>query len=444
MLKRYTVENFSSFQEENSLDLTAGKTETNSNHVVKFKKTKILKSAVLYGANASGKSNLIKSIDYAKQIIENNLEAVDTYKKYFRLDNDSMNKPTKFEFEIELNNKFYSYGFSTVLSTKKIAEEWLFEIGKSKPEKIFERKNNIISFGNKLKSSVRFNYYKDDMKNQSQQLFLSEIANKKLDNKEVKEAVEIDIIYNWFKEKLIIMYPDTARDEKLFIGKNKNISKMFKKYLNEFGTGIVDVSCIQEDFELVSKKMPSELKKQVEKNLLNDNSVAILEGSNGELLTVYKDKDDIFKVEKIGLKHHDEIKEIFELKDESDGTKRLLDFIPLIRKFSQDFTILIDEFDRSLHPKLTRQFFELFYKLNDEDSKTQLIVTTHESTLLDLDLIRRDEIWFVEKDNNGASKTFSLNEFNVRYDSKINKAYMLGRYGAIPIFKIFDDVELEN
>ena len=113
----------------------------------------------------------------------------------------------------------------------------------------------------------------------------------------------------------------------------------------------------------------------------------------------------------MGLVHGLNFQDNFELKDESDGTRRLFDLIPLISKFSQDFTIIIDEFDRSLHPMLTRQFFELFYSLNVGDSKTQLIITTHESTLLDLNLLRRDEIFFVEKDDNGASKLFSLNQF---------------------------------
>lgn len=116
--------------------------------------------------------------------------------------------------------------------------------------------------------------------------------------------------------------------------------------------------------------------------------------------------------------------------------------IPLISTFSQDYTIVIDEFDRSLHPKLTKKFFELFYKLND--SKTQLIVTTHDSTLLDLDLIRRDEIWFVEKDGNGSSKIFSLNQFKDMYDSQLEKAYLLGRYGALPVFKVFDEIDRDN
>jgi AAA15 family ATPase/GTPase len=448
MLKRFTVENFSSFQQENSLDLTAGRTEVKQEHCYDFKKVKILKSAVIYGANASGKSNLFRAIDYAKEIVSNNLDNVDTYKKYFRLDNESLKKPTKFEFEIELHDRFFSYGFSSILNKKEIIEEWLYEIGKSTPELIFERNNNEVNLGKLLlqKTDIRnrFNIYIEDMKNQSSKLFLSEIANKDLD---ISEVQIINDVYNWFENKLVIIYPHTQYEELSSLRNNSSLAQTIKKYLGEFDTGVVDISSIKEDFENTLKNIPDELRKQIIKDISksgNDGDVTgTLKMPDGQFYTIYKDENDEIKVEKLGLIHSIDVKEIFELKDESDGTKRLFDLIPLIAKFSKDYTIIIDEFDRSLHPKLTKRFFELFYKLNNIESKTQLIVTTHESTLLDQELVRRDEIWFVEKDKNGASNIFSLNQFKDRYDRKIEKAYLLGRYGAIPIFKTFDQIDMD-
>jgi len=448
MLKKFIVENFSSFQTENTLDLTAGQTEVNSEHIVKFHKVKILKSAILYGANASGKSNLIKAIDYASKIILKNLDNVDRYKKYFRLDKDSSSKPTKFEFELEINNKFFTYGFSSILSNKEITEEWLYEIGKNTPEKIFERTNNSVSLGKSLEKSNKnkFEIYAEDMKNQSDQLFLSEIASKQLSLEDNPESKTINEIYNWFDKKLILLYPSTKFDKKSLLVNDRELSTSFKKYLNEFDTGIKDIESIEEDFETSLTDIPIKMKKEIEKDLLDKdtkNGKVVLEGDNGLLYVISKENDEL-KVHKLGLLHGLDFQDVFELKDESDGTRRLFDLIPLINKFSKDFTIIIDEFDRSLHPMLTKQFFELFYKQNREDSKTQLIITTHESTLLDLNLVRRDEIFFVEKNKNGASKLFSLNQFKVRYDSKIEKAYLLGRYGAIPIFKTFNEINMEN
>ena len=393
-------------------------------------------------------NRLIKAIDYASKVILKNLDNVDRYKKYFRLDKESSSKPTKFEFELEINNKFFTYGFSSILNNKEITEEWLYEIGKTTPEKIFERTNNSVSLGKSLEKSNKnkFEIYAEDMKNQSDQLFLSEIASKQLSLEDNPESKTINEIYNWFDKKLILLYPNTKFDKKSLLINDTELSTSFKKYLNEFDTGIKDIEPIEEDFETSLTDIPIEMKKEIEKDLLDKdtkNGKVVLEGDNG-LLYVISKEDDELKVHKLGLLHGLDFQDVFELKDESDGTRRLFDLIPLINKFSKDFTIIIDEFDRSLHPMLTKQFFELFYKQNREDSKTQLIITTHESTLLDLNLVRRDEIFFVEKNKNGASKLFSLNQFKVRYDSKIEKAYLLGRYGAIPIFKTFNEINMEN
>ena len=447
MLKRFTVENFLSYKDENILDLTAGGTEFHQNHLVDFKKVKILKSAIIYGANASGKSNLIKAIEYAKDIIIGGLKNTDTQKKYFRLDETSSKKETQFEFELEIDGRFYSYGFSSILVYKKIEEEWLYEIGQNSPKMIFERKLNSIELGislNQKSIKSRFEIYVDDMKNQSDKLFLSEIANKDLENNEIDV---LNSIYKWFDEKLIILYPDTNLGHISSIENDNSLSEVFKKHFKIFDTGIINISSIEEDFEKTFKNFPKEIKIEIEKDLAeeknkNKNRKVILRGSNGLLITIYKNEDNELKIRKLKFSHTKENGDVFDLEDESDGTKRLFDLIPIITKFNDDYTIVIDELDRSLHPMLTKAFFKLFYKKNN--AKSQLIVASHESILLDLELVRRDEIWFAEKNKNGASKLFSLNEFKERYDKKIEKAYLLGRYGAIPVFKTFDEIDMES
>ncbi len=440
MLKRFTVENFSSFKEKNFLDLTAGRTEILKNHTIGFKNVRLLKSAIIYGANASGKSNLIKAIDFAKNIVEDSLSGVNTNKKYFRLNEDNKNKFTEFVFELEIDEKFYSYGFNVFLDKKKINEEWLYVIDLKKADKIFSRKEGLIELGKTLTNHKdiknRFEIYADDMKNQTQQLFLSEIAQKKLDNKNIQI---INKIYQWFTDKLIVIYPHTKFNPVSLIASDTKLIEQFKRYLKQFDTGIEDITTIEEDFKKALKDIPSDIINDIENDLNKKDISNILITSPDGNFIVSKDENEEVVVKKLGLIHKKEIDDIFELKDESDGTKRLFDFIPLISKFSDDYTILIDEIDRSLHPKLTRIFFELFYKLSN---KTQIITTTHESNLLDLKLVRRDEIWFVEKDKYGASKIFSLNQFKERYDKKIAKSYLLGRYGAVPIFKDFNNIEM--
>jgi AAA15 family ATPase/GTPase len=135
----------------------------------------------------------------------------------------------------------------------------------------------------------------------------------------------------------------------------------------------------------------------------------------------------------------------FDFEDESDGTKRLFDFVPLLQLLNRDdFTIIIDEIDRSLHPELTRNFIELFLTNEIANTNGQLIVTTHESSLLDFKLLRRDEVWFVEKNKHGESHLYSLEEFQPRFDKEIRKAYLQGRFGAIPYISDYQKLNSET
>ena len=122
----------------------------------------------------------------------------------------------------------------------------------------------------------------------------------------------------------------------------------------------------------------------------------------------------------------------FSLNEESDGTVRILDLLEILIA-GENKTYVIDELDRCLHPMLSYKFVETFFRLA-EKKNIQLIVTTHESRLMDFDLLRRDEIWFINKKKNGESDIYSLEEYNARFDQKIDKAYMEGRYGGVPIF----------
>jgi AAA15 family ATPase/GTPase len=128
---------------------------------------------------------------------------------------------------------------------------------------------------------------------------------------------------------------------------------------------------------------------------------------------------------------------MFDYGEESDGTRRLIELLDVIQNDNKGKTFLIDELDRSFHPQMTKKFIETFFKAT-KDNDTQLLITTHESNLLDLQLLRQDEIWFVERDKDYASRLYSLDNFKVRYDKKIDKNYLEGRYGAVPLFKNFD------
>ena len=161
---------------------------------------------------------------------------------------------------------------------------------------------------------------------------------------------------------------------------------------------------------------------------INDQRFVLKQNENGEI--VYSKM----------LLNHGNADDLFEYSDESDGTQRLFDLIPIFFAQKQNRVILIDEIDRSLHTNLTRRFLELFFSAA-KNQFSQLIATTHDSNLLDLDLLRQDEIWFVERKKDHSSTIFSLNKFKERFDKKIEKEYLLGRYGAIPIWDDLDNLE---
>jgi AAA15 family ATPase/GTPase len=157
----------------------------------------------------------------------------------------------------------------------------------------------------------------------------------------------------------------------------------------------------------------------------------ILRGEK-EFFIIEIDNDDKLSYKTIEFNHgKNDIS--FSLSEESDGTIRILDLIEILLNKNREIIYFIDEIDRCLHPQLTYKYIQTYLKLA-EKRNIQLIVTTHESRLLDFDLLRRDEVWFVDKNNEGESKMYSLEEYNSRFDQKIDKAYLEGRYGGVPIF----------
>lgn len=443
MLIRFNVENFLSFDEKAEFSLIANKERRLQSHIVKGDGVNILKSSVIYGANASGKSNLVKAIDFSRKVIIKGIEKLNPVNFHFRLKKDNLNKPSIFNYEIKSGNKYYSYGFAIQLNELKIIEEWLYEIGNKKEKKIFERVlNNIgkheIEIGIQLspKAKKRFDVYKEDFQNSDNLLFLSEMNRKSIDD--FPEVIGFIDVFNWFDKKLTVLMPDSKFAGLNFIGDDNEMSKTFNSFLNVFQTGINNVT--SEEIDLDSFDIPKKIKEDLTNKI--EKAKAIIFEINGITYSLKKNESNEYKIKKIGLEHlTDEGNSIvFDIEDESDGTQRLFDFIPAIYELSKtDSIFIIDELDRSLHSKLTYGIFELFLKLT-ENNESQLIATSHESLLLDLELLRRDEIWFVEKEKN-QSHLYSLDEFKVRNDKIVSKDYLLGRYGAIPIFKSFKNLK---
>jgi uncharacterized protein len=442
MLIRFVVTNFLSFNEESEFNMIAGAFKTHKHHVYNLGKLDVLKSAVFYGANASGKSNFIKAVSYLKEAVRTGGIDQSIDDKKFKLNKSNIDKPVSFEIEFSINKKIYSYGIS--INHDVIIEEWLYESGITIEDKlIFERKTTS---SDKISISMAKKY----LKTQKDELLIDLLKENLLQKNKLflglsnyLKIEEIQAIKDWFDTKLTIIFPNTNFAGILpLLLTAQDLKQYYDQLLQSFDTGIDELGSAMIDFDKYEidpkdKMTRSEIETHMktEPFLLNSATSSVIVKENGKLIVK----------KAISFHKNNQGKNTpFLISEESDGTQRLIDFVPAFYNLLQHETVyLIDEIDRSLHPSL---LCALIHKvMADTKTKGQLIFTSHESNLLDLDVFRQDEIWFVEKDQrNGDSKIYSLSEFKPRYDLDIRKGYLKGRFGAIPFLAKLNDLNWDN
>lgn len=451
MLTRFTVGNFCSFDKNQTLSLIAGSIQNKKERLYKTKDFKLLKFASIFGANASGKSNFIKAMEYAQTAIMAGMNYPFFEEKkysYNRLNVMNKDKTSYFEFEICIDGEIYAYGFEVLIFQKKICEEWLIKLDKNnKDVALFTRNvdNKQIFFNPEYlteKNKERMKVYIDDFKSVSNELFLSEInSNKEELYKNDPNLTILKKVFAWIVQ-LNISYPNTSISGYDCFSQ-KNIDELFKA-LQSFKTGISKIIPREISKEQALDKLNSDFRKQIEeailrscppecnKNNKNCEQCGFRMNCNGRLIFVtFREKVPVFT--EITFEHFNVPNVTFSLADESDGTQRLLDLLSVLFTQKENSVFVIDEIDRSLHPQLTMQFIKSFLNLA-ERKNIQLIITTHESHLLNLKLLRQDEIFFVEASYNGESILYPFDKFKERFDKKIEDAYLDGRYGAVPLF----------
>ena len=432
MILRVTIENLYSFMEETEISFVAGKSTTHNKQVSRAEKRddiSVLKAGVIYGANASGKSNIIKAVSMLQKIALSGVPK--KYVEPFKLTRPN-NKPSKVEMEFKVGKKFFAYGVEFTI--KGMVEEWLYEINSRTDKEIYTRK--VTADGNEF----TFGTINGDAETHQLLKFISQstpIADSFLAEyikRNGKGLPLINEVHVWIKENLKIIFP-SSRYEGISISaeKDKDFAAATKSLLEYFNTGIVDIRRIKvnkEDIDL-PKDLVNELLAEAEpdKNYIiassSDSTIYFFETNSEGITTIYKQS---------AIHKTNENEEIpFEMSEESDGSIRLLDFIPMLIDLRLNESVyLVDEIDRSMHPMLSQKLLEYYFNHLSSERDTQLIFSTHESNLLNLDLIRADEVWFVEKGREGDSHLTSLAEYKPRED--IRKGYLQGRYGAIPFF----------
>lgn len=425
MLIQFNFKNYKSFREEVSLDMSATKVSEHQTHVIDIAKDKLLKVAAIYGANAAGKSNVYDAFEYMTYYVLNSFKFGgdnDTKQKEDKLYNKvtpflfnkiSKNEPTTFEvFFIDSEDaacRSYQYGFS--VNADEVLEEWLFSKSKTAKEykTIFYRKKG-----------------------------------EPVDYVGIKKGAEnIDISLE--KETLIV-----SLGAKLKITKLKMVRDWFMK--NE----VVDFGDPAENF-LRSRMLPHNFAddKIVQKNVVNyfaSFDEAIKEFNVEKDISGNESNDKInVKIDSLHkMSDSDELVSL-SFSDESSGTLKMFALYPPIQDVLENgSTLFVDELNARLHPLLVRNIILTFVNPEINRKNAQLVFTTHDIWQLSNDLLRRDEIWFVEKDNDGVSDLYSLADFvdeegtKIRKDEVYAKNYLLGRYGAIPKLKSLDMLKGEK
>lgn len=433
MLLSFSVTNFRSFREEQTLNLLASKrlgAGSGSPHCYEVPGAgeHSLRVVSLYGANGAGKSNLVQAIRQLEQLVLfGTAPGKPISYKPFLLDEESSTEPSTFELQFVEEGEVFRYG--VCCDANRVHEEWLDTYVGNRERNLFTRTTTKdgtvavelgpagkrVEFPRKIEALA-------EVGARPNQLFLTEVVN--LDDRKA-QGHAMSLAIQWFASTLAIIGAD-SRFEGLVetIASDKHFAEFAASFLRETNTGISKVDV--ETTEVSKSKLSSGASEMG----------ALLESlSNGGVeVSMDETREELVRFRRITASHdvHGGTQARFPLHEESDGSVRLLNLLPALHQLAKEGGVfIIDELERSMHPMLARKFVEFFLK-TAAGSKSQLIFTTHESTLLDLDLVRRDGIWFAEKDQKGATHLYSLADFKVRNDLRIEKGYLAGRFGAVP------------
>lgn len=409
MLVQFSVGNYLSFSETVTLSMVASKiNEYSDKNVFAESGIELLKSAVVYGANASGKSNLIKAMEKMADLMKNSSKesqakeaiSIDPY----RLSSKYEGMPSFFEMIFTTEGTRYRYGFE--VDREKVRREWLYHVPSERESKLFERT------GKKFDISGPFREGKGlEEKTRDNALFLSVVA-------QFNGSISVKII-NWLNSFNVL----SGLRETSYTGftlaqlEDPEMKSRIMDLIRAIDLGIEDIDV--EQIPITTENLPTILPNDIKQLLLKQNNAV-----RTTIRTVHKKYDEVNR--KVQY-------EMFSMQDsESQGTQKIFALAgPIVDTLKFGKTLIVDELDAKLHPHITRVIIGLF---NSELNKNaQLIFNTHDINLLESKQLRRDQIWFTKKDSLGATDLYSLVEYQVRNDASFRKDYLAGRYGAIPI-----------
>ena len=426
MLVSFAVENFLSFKDKVLFSMVPSREKQHNHRIPQIKGyTRLLPIAAIYGGNASGKTNFFKAINFARNVIVFGSQPDARIPvEPFKLDTSFKSAPSTFIFEFFVEEKCYEYGFS--ITFQKVINEWLVEILKTTEKELYFREEDKITLGSSLSKKEKMKFLFEGTRDN--QLFLTNAISQKDER--------FRPLYLWFRDVLVPIAPDSRFEPfDQFIKQETPLSDYIADALVGMDTGISKLGGEEVNFD--NLPVPPELLQRIREDLPDNKTFRLRLDPIGDRYVITR-KDGEIQAKKLVSYHTDsdqnEVK--FELKDESDGTLRMIDLLPAFNAISQpgvNRVYIIDELDRSLHTLLTRQLLESYLSGCSEESRSQLLFTTHDALLMDQDLLRRDEMWVAERGQDGSSELIAFSEYKeIRNDKDIRKSYLQGRLGGIP------------
>lgn len=448
MLLRVIFENFFSFKEQTEFNLfPSSRSQQLPGHIVRQDHTKVVRLSAIYGANGAGKSNLIKAISILRDIVhDGTVENISSsfYKIPFLLNEDTKNSPVSIAVEFYHDGVIYYYTLSFVRDC--IVKEELYISREKDDELVFSRSNE--------KGVQKIEFYKGYLEqNSSNAVFADALTDKILGKTDLllsfmgekypEDIQAISKAYDWLFNNITIVKPNgmsgiTAHQ----LDKNPEMLQLLNRLLPEMNTGIskivIRTTILQENDDTLSPSLRRRMQIAKEtpgvaipaENRFDSRVYASVVYEHGECLL------KMMQPIHVDISGNDCQ---MPLESESDGTIRIIDYIPFIYSiFIEDKTYFIDEIERSVHPVMIKAIIS---KISEKEScRGQLIFTTHESCLLDQKILRADEIWLTQKDSSQATQIYPLSDFNIHKTANIEHGYLNGRYGGIPFLSNLKDL----
>lgn len=430
MLIEFKFSNYRSFRDETVLSMEATGLGTFKNCLIQEKSTKLLPGVAIYGKNGGGKSNVIRAFWLAVQFIKNaqrtQHEKAEIPVMPFGLNDYSKKQPTSFDFIYVLNGIKYWYGFSA--TKEKIISEYLYHAPKGQKALIFSRTGQDFSF---TEDKAKRNMIGEMVA--GNQLFFSVACT--MNDSACVSAMK------WFRECIFFLrdYTDIPK-QLLEYAENKSMLKAITDYAKTADLGIDDMQFEFDNKEIKDDNSFPEYIPEGIKEALRKFMNVLSETSNNSEVRLRMGEVTAKAIHQGENKDGSKMLYSLDLSEESDGTRKLMSLAPAIESALQNGGILlVDELERELHPMLVNFIVSKFQSKNTNRKGAQIVFTTNNTELMNMELLRKDQLYFVDKrDNDGVSELYSISEFATRTTDNIRKGYLVGKYGATP------DVEIEE